>query len=231
MDQEQDLQPSPPEAATNIFRQAILCTTCSRLLPPAWIYDGKSARLIRHDKKRSRPGLGDSSKEGCGFCDSLLNLLNQHNLSPLNEDLQLSTGNILGQVSIYEGAPNISNCLYDIMIDVDHKNQYGFVGTHSPSRESLAFVFRMLNQRRKNHGLCKKIEGNPLLKRVLFVGSKSKDTIKLIERSRDRAHDVCLSHCWGNTEYCWGNTESIMTTSQNILKWASVNSSLFSATR
>ncbi|KAI0532973.1 heterokaryon incompatibility protein-domain-containing protein [Xylaria digitata] len=57
-----------------------------------------------------------------------------------------------------------------------------------------------------------KIVGH-LPKRVLLVGSKSDNTIKLIEGSKERVRYICLSHCWGNAE-------SIKTTNRNITNHA-----------
>ncbi|KAI0973569.1 heterokaryon incompatibility protein-domain-containing protein [Xylaria arbuscula] len=210
MGQQNSLLPSSPEVAGSIFRQTILCTACLQLLSSASVYDQNSARLDCEDERQQRSwqNLKNSSKDGCGFCDSLLNIIDQYNISPWGEKFDLCTVKIFGQVAIYDGAPGRYNSV-DIKIDLHHQDQTGFVGTHSLSRESLAFVSRKFNECRKNHGLCGKIKEHPLPKRVLFVGSKSEDTIKLIERSQKRASYITLSHCWGDTK-------SIITTSQNI---------------
>ncbi|KAI1295272.1 heterokaryon incompatibility protein-domain-containing protein [Xylaria venustula] len=208
MDQQENITSSPPEIVRTIFRQGILCTACLEILPSAWVYDQKTARLMRVHQERSRRDLEDSSREGCGFCENLLNIVDQYNLSPGDGGFYLATGTILGQVTINNGDP-ARYVLLDIIIDLDQQNQGWFVGSHSLSLRSLAFVSRMFNKCREHHGLCGNIEEHPLPKRVLFVGSKSKNTIKLIEGSRKQAHYIALSHCWGKTE-------SIMTTSQNI---------------
>ncbi|KAI0412799.1 heterokaryon incompatibility protein-domain-containing protein [Xylaria grammica] len=212
MDLTQEPRPSPYNIAVTVWREAILCTSCLSLLPPAWIRDGKDGHLIKHSQDRSYQDLEDSSRAGCGFCGSLLNIVSRRNL-PLNNHhrdlhLRLSTGSILGQIGIYEGSFNAPDRIYDIMIDLDHQDQAGFVGAHSLSERSLAFISKNLRQCKETHRECVKLEGH-LPKRVLFVGSKSDNTIKLIERSQERAHYICLSHCWGNTE-------SIKTTNENI---------------
>ncbi|KAI0544281.1 heterokaryon incompatibility protein-domain-containing protein [Xylaria curta] len=69
----------------------------------------------------------------------------------------------------------------------------------------------MLRQCRETHWECKQSKQieTRLPTRVLFIGSKSDTTIKIIEKSQDQARYMCLSHCWGNTK-------SIKTTNQNM---------------
>lgn len=192
-----------------VLNDSTICVTCRELF--TWrIADGESQGIVQ---TRSTEDVEESADQGCNLCKSLSYGANQGYISHPSPHrlIGLSTSKGFPQLDINKTSsfPPSNVRQHDIIFQVDGLHQKGIIGPHSLSQRSLTFVSGLIDQCTSTHQICGKGDESLLPKRIIYIGSKSSQLIKLVENSRVRARYACLSHCWGNTK-------SIESTKTNI---------------
>ncbi|KAH8650588.1 heterokaryon incompatibility protein-domain-containing protein [Tricladium varicosporioides] len=74
------------------------------------------------------------------------------------------------------------------------------LSTRPDSHECFVFIHNRIKNCFASHPNCPQSLSTPLPKRVLNIGSTSKDVIKLVEPNGIQASYIALSHCWGGLQ-------------------------------
>jgi hypothetical protein len=90
------------------------------------------------------------------------------------------------------------------------------LSTRPDSHECFAFIHDRIQNCFKSHSKCQGSISTPLPKRVLKVGSTSKDNIRLVEPSGIQAAYIALSHCWGGHQPIKTTSSSLAQMQVNI---------------
>ncbi|KAF8847169.1 HET-domain-containing protein [Acephala macrosclerotiorum] len=94
----------------------------------------------------------------------------------------------------------------------------GPMSTRPDSHECFAFIHDRIQNCCASHSKCQRSISTPLPKRVLNIGSISKDTIRLVEPSNIQASYIALSHCWGGHQPI-KTTSSSLGQMQTNIEW------------
>ncbi|KAH6664626.1 heterokaryon incompatibility protein-domain-containing protein [Halenospora varia] len=155
-------------------------------------------------------------QETCKYCSLLLSLVHHFAPSADNEetkgmlriDLQHCTATNVEIMSATDdhGSSNTLATLWvyrrlDTQIPkLPTLGALGLLSTRLDSDECFAFIHERIQNCYASHSKCRGSFSTPLPKRVLSIGSTSKDAIKLVEPSGIQAAYIALSHCWGGLQ-------------------------------
>ena len=92
----------------------------------------------------------------------------------------------------------------------------GSLTTRPDSQECFAFIHDRIQNCITSHSKCQGSISTLLPKRVLNIGSTSKDAIRLVEPSGIQAAYIALSHCWGGHQPIKTTSSSLAQMQANI---------------